>query len=96
MATLTREAMVAARVPEDIIRDVFAVNQDAASSLFCATCKSHISKKKTRPKLCLANGLRLPNVPDSLSQLTRLEERLVAPRHVFQTIWLVMGIHGQY
>ncbi|XP_043472427.1 uncharacterized protein LOC122505072 [Leptopilina heterotoma] len=38
------------------------------------------------PRLALCNGLMFPNIPEVLSVLTPLEERLVSPRHIFLKI----------
>ncbi|PIA12676.1 hypothetical protein COEREDRAFT_51323 [Coemansia reversa NRRL 1564] len=46
--------------------------------------------------LCLTNGLHFPSVPPAIECLSRTEERLVAVRHVFQTIRQVHGANGQY
>lgn len=62
---------------------------------FCKTCISYIQKGNV-PKMCLYNGLELPKVHDKISQLNRIEERLLAPRHVFQTLWTMNGGSGQY
>ena len=39
--------------------------------------------------------IQFPVAPESVQQLTGIEERRVAPRHIFQTIWPVMGRYGQ-
>ncbi|CEP06883.1 hypothetical protein [Parasitella parasitica] len=46
--------------------------------------------------LCLEHGLRFPDPVPELMALTKLEERSVAPRHVFQSIWTLQGAYGQY
>lgn len=38
----------------------------------------------------------LPVIDKEIEDLNRVEERIIAPNHVFQTIWPVMGPHGQY
>ncbi|CAG4958472.1 unnamed protein product [Parnassius apollo] len=38
------------------------------------------------PRLAIANGLKFPDIPDVLNELTSMEERLVSPRHVFLKI----------
>ncbi|KAG2192542.1 hypothetical protein INT47_011655 [Mucor saturninus] len=48
------------------------------------------------PKLCLNNGFHYAPIPECLSKLNRIEERLVAPRHVFQSLWTVAGQGGQF
>ncbi|CEP08567.1 hypothetical protein [Parasitella parasitica] len=63
---------------------------------FCNTCRTTLRMRKTLPTLCLEHGLRFPDPVPELMALTKLEERLVAPRHVFQSIWTLQGAHGQY
>ncbi|KAG2192949.1 hypothetical protein INT47_004688 [Mucor saturninus] len=62
---------------------------------FCANCKTSIKNNKI-PTIALSNGLNFPAKVPCVSELTRLEERLVAPRHVFQSIWTHKGEHGQF
>lgn len=62
---------------------------------FCGYCAKLI-KKNMRPDLALADSLDLPTIPNCLRDITRLEERLVAARHVFQSIWAIQGGTGQY
>ncbi|CAG4973517.1 unnamed protein product [Parnassius apollo] len=38
------------------------------------------------PRLAIANGLKFPDIPDVLNELTSMEERLVSPPHVFLKI----------
>jgi len=64
-------------------------------SKFCRNCSSYIEKIKV-PPLASSNGLDFPKVHEKISKLNRVEERLLAPRHVFQTIWTVQGPNGQY
>ena len=52
----------------------------------CSNCNNCIKQKKL-PKYSLAReGLKFPNVPDSIKILTDLEERFVCPRIPFMTI----------
>lgn len=46
--------------------------------------------------MALCNGLDFPKIDKEISELNRIEERLLAPRHVFQTLWTVQGPNGQY
>lgn len=62
---------------------------------FCSTCKASIKKNKV-PTIALKNGFYFPSKVACIDQLTRLEERLVSPRHVFQSIWSHNGVRGQY
>lgn len=59
------------------------------------TCYVYVSKLKI-PNLCLENGFKYPAIPDCISKLNRIEERLVSTRHVFQSIWTVAGAHGKF
>ncbi|KAK3933134.1 Halomucin [Frankliniella fusca] len=65
------------------------------SDKFCKTCYIHITKGNV-PRLALSNGLDFPVVDKTISKLNRIEERLIAARHVFQTLWTVKGPEGQY
>ncbi|KAG2193246.1 hypothetical protein INT47_007872 [Mucor saturninus] len=62
---------------------------------FCDLCRDKI-KQNFRPALALADGLDFPETHCRLDDLPRLEERLVAGRHVFQSIWTLHGNSGQY
>lgn len=46
---------------------------------FCTTCKNAIAKNNT-PKICLANSLNFPEIPDCFEDLTPTKERLIMPR----------------
>ncbi|KAG2193630.1 hypothetical protein INT47_007462 [Mucor saturninus] len=48
------------------------------------------------PKIALKNGLHFPEKVTCISELTRLEERLVEPRHTFQQLWTHNSVSGQY
>lgn len=69
--------------------------EDKEESKFCKTCSSYINRGFV-PKMALANGLVFPHVDKLIAKLNRIEERLLAPRHVFQTLWTVKGKDGQY
>jgi hypothetical protein len=92
---LTNASLEQKGVSAYIIGMAFSVDGDCTAGYFCVTCINYITKNAI-PRLCLQNGLAFPAIPSELSCLTRLEERLIAARHVFQTIWTVMGNHGQY
>lgn len=64
-------------------------------NLFCSTCKASL-RKNNIPTLALKKGLHFPDKIACVDQLTRLEERLVSPRDVFQSIWPYKGLNGQY
>lgn len=61
---------------------------------FCRSCAKHLQNLQI-PQLCLNNGLHFPEIDPAIKCLNRIEERLVSPSHVFQSIWSVMGPHGQ-
>jgi hypothetical protein len=82
-------------VSQEVITMAFSVDGNCTAGYVCVTCHGHLKKNKI-PRLCLQNGLAFPPIPTQISNLTRLEERLIAGRHVFQTIWTVRGQHGQY
>ncbi|KAK3909216.1 hypothetical protein KUF71_003815 [Frankliniella fusca] len=79
---------------DEFIKSVFWV-RNREESKFCSTCIKDI-RRNTVPKLCLSNGLEFPIVHEKILKLNRLEERLLAARHVFQTLWTVKGKTGQY
>ncbi|KAK3923676.1 Envelope glycoprotein M [Frankliniella fusca] len=76
------------------INKIFYIKK-SESEVFCKTCISYIQKGNI-PKMCLYNGLEFPEVDNKINQLNRIEERLLAPRHVFQTLWTMNGGSGQY
>lgn len=58
-------------------------NVISGKNYFCANCKVSIKKEKI-PTIALLNGLQFPKKVERIQKLTRLEERLVSPCHVFQ------------
>ncbi|KAK3931732.1 Glutamyl-tRNA(Gln) amidotransferase subunit D [Frankliniella fusca] len=76
------------------IKKLFSV-ENSDTEEFCKTCVTYIDKGEI-PKLSLENGLRFPVVAEEIQKLNRVEERLLAPRHVFQTRWTVNGAAGQF
>ncbi|KAI8327074.1 hypothetical protein EDC96DRAFT_580971 [Choanephora cucurbitarum] len=86
---LSREAT------DELIRLVFNVKNTEYPSKFCDNCSLFVKHEKV-PRLCLSNGLKLPEIPEEIKRLKRIEERLVAARHVFQSILTVLGVRGQY
>lgn len=93
---MTREELLAKNIPTAVIEQVFNYNgTENSASYFCVTCRRSILQKKI-PKLSITNGLEFPTIASELSGLSKLEERLIAARHVFQSIWTVMGVRGQY
>ena len=61
----------------------------------CTTCKAAFRSKKL-PTIALVHGLHFPEKVECVDRLSRLEERLVAPRHIFQSLWTHKGLHRQY
>lgn len=61
----------------------------------CANCKVTLKGNKV-PTIALMKGLHFPNKVPNIEKMTRLEERLVAPRHFFQSIFTHKGLTGQY
>ena len=51
----------------------------------CITCSQAIGKGKV-PKLCLANGLDFPPIPEELKGLSQLEHRLISARIPFMQL----------
>lgn len=82
------------KIDEEIKKKVFYVKNENISK-FCKTCASYIEKGKI-PRVALCNGLDFPKVHKSISALNRIEERLLAPRHVFQSLWTHQGPNGQF
>ncbi|KAE8748981.1 hypothetical protein FOCC_FOCC004148 [Frankliniella occidentalis] len=74
---------------------VIVVENCIEENKFCVACSKEITKGRI-PKLALCNGLDFPVVDPTILKLNRVEERLLAPRHVFQTLWTVKGPSGQY
>ncbi|CEP17045.1 hypothetical protein [Parasitella parasitica] len=69
--------------------------QSTEKGHFCFTCKDSLKKNKI-PTLALTCGLAFPRKENYLEELTRLEERMVSARHIFQSIWTLQGNRGQY
>ena len=62
-----------------------AVNADSQSAIFCHTCSTNLKKKKC-PKLSIANGMELDEIPEELMKATDLEQQLFARMLVFTKI----------
>ena len=62
-----------------------AVTVDSQSVIFCHTCCTNLKKKKY-PKLSIANGMELDEIPDELLIATDLEQQLFARMLVFTKI----------
>ncbi|VDN22144.1 unnamed protein product [Gongylonema pulchrum] len=77
-----------------LLENVFYL-QKTDQAFFCRTCAQSIKAWK-QPRYCLANGLAFPTVHPTVRDLNRVEERLVAARHIFQTIWPSNGPTGQF
>jgi hypothetical protein len=78
------------------LRKIFYLEDDEAEScLLCTLCRKQV-RKGVIPTLCLADGLDFPKQPQCLKDITRLEEWLIAPRHIFHSIWTVQGARGQF
>jgi PIF1-like helicase/Helitron helicase-like domain at N-terminus/Herpesvirus tegument protein, N-terminal conserved region len=85
VSQVTKKAFSAKGVQDDVIRKVFYLHSEQDVGTFCRTCRRDATSGKV-PQLCLANGLHYPPIPDCLKELTRLEERLTAPRIPFMQI----------
>ena len=64
----------------------------------CNTCLVSIKQGKV-PRLGVCRGLDFAKLPDTLSELTQLEQRIVSPRHVIMAIRThgkgrQLGLHG--
>ncbi|KAK3916797.1 NADPH-Fe(3+) oxidoreductase subunit alpha [Frankliniella fusca] len=88
---LDRRALVGSK---EFLDSIFWISKTDVSK-FCRYCCTYIEKIKT-PPLSLCNGLEFPKVDKKIAKLNRVEERLLAPRHIFQTIWTFQGPNGQY
>ena len=44
----------------------------------CKYCFTHMTKKKTMPNRCINNGLTVEDIPESIADLTSLENSLIA------------------
>lgn len=92
---LSKASLLSNNVTEEVIDTVFHMDPDADEDNFCSTCCTAI-KHNNILRLCLRNGLEYPAINPKLERLTRLEERLVAPGHIFQTMWPVGRPDGQF
>lgn len=91
----TKSKLEEQSVDADFIKDIFNVNDEVEMDYFCFTCYGDFKKGK-RPRLCMVNGFKVPEMPDVLKSLNRVEKRLVAARHIFQSITKRGDIHAQY
>lgn len=73
----------------------FLFEDDNVEIRCCKTCAYSLKLKK-RPTIALINVLEFPRIPLQITQLNRIEERLVAIRHVFQSIYSIKGNNGQF
>ncbi|KAK3920087.1 LOW QUALITY PROTEIN: Transcription activator BRG1 [Frankliniella fusca] len=92
--TLKRSTLKQKGFRSKFIKKLFSV-ENSDSEEFCTTCVTYINRGKI-PKLSLENGLKFSVVDEDIQKLNRIEERLLAPRHVFQTLWTVNGSTGQF
>lgn len=91
---LTKDELIFDGKSKEFVDSVFSYHT-AGEGLFCQTCRKDI-KSYLIPRFCLINDLMLPVIDKEIEDLNRVEERIIAPNHVFQTIWPVMGPQGQY
>ncbi|CAH0387819.1 unnamed protein product [Bemisia tabaci] len=68
-----------------------------STNYLCHNCLSYLRKEKL-PPVALCNGLDYPSIPDSVKQLSVLEERMVSPFIPFMQIreLLPHTIHSQF
>ncbi len=66
----------------DFATDILSVD---GKKYVCLTCYKSLSKGKT-PSCSVRNGMKFPPLPDELSDLTELEERLIASRLPFMQL----------
>ncbi|OBZ80924.1 hypothetical protein A0J61_11027, partial [Choanephora cucurbitarum] len=93
--SVTKESLLSRNASQEFIDNVFIFSQQQESDVFCFNCSLDVKKLRT-PRLCASNGFEFPEIPEALSCLNRVEERLVLARHVFQSICTVLGLRGQY
>src|SRR5882757_9759357 len=72
-------------IGNDLLQSINQKINDGSVIGLCNTCRNDILKSNI-PRLCLINGLNFPEIPDVLSTLTSLEERLVSARLPFMQI----------
>ena len=70
-------------------------DEDDTKYQSCMTCRASLRAKKI-PTIALSNGLHFPEKVKCVDRLSRLEEGLVAPRHIFQYLLTHKGLHGQF
>ncbi|OBZ83820.1 hypothetical protein A0J61_08133 [Choanephora cucurbitarum] len=93
--SVTIESLLSRNASQEFIDNVFKFNQQQESNIFYSNYSDDVKNLRT-PRLCASNGFELPEIPEALSCLNRVEERLVSARHVFQSIYTVLGLRGQY
>ena len=62
-----------------------SVNADSKTAIFCCNCSSTLKSKRC-PKLSIANGMELDEIPEELGKATDLEQQLFARMLVFTKI----------
>ncbi|MBQ0009470.1 MAG: hypothetical protein KBS97_04305, partial [Firmicutes bacterium] len=92
---IRKSKLIAKGADNNFIRICYSLGLESDENSFCSTCYVHVSKLKIH-NLCLENGFQYPTIPDCISKSNRIEERLVAARHIFQSIWTVAGVNRQF
>ncbi|KAK3909205.1 UPF0294 protein VP2298 [Frankliniella fusca] len=95
LKTLNKSNLRKRKITNHFLNKVFWVEKKDEAK-FCFSCAKDIETLFRVPKMALSNGLDFPVVDDDIKKLNRIEERLLAPRHVFQTLWTVKGPSGQF
>ena len=79
-----------------------SVNADSKTAIFCCNCSSTLKSKRC-PKLSIANGMELDEIPEELEKATDLEQQLFARMLVFTKIvkmkvrpWLRLSLRILY
>ena len=91
--TLTKDELLLDGKSKEFVNSGSSYNTEG-EGLFCETCRKGI-KSYLIPMFCLLNIQTLPNIHKEIDELNRVEKRIIAPNHVFQTIWPIMGPQGQ-
>lgn len=89
MRMLSKNTLISKGASQEFLKLAFKTDINDTGQV-CKTCYDSLMNLKI-PESAVSNGFKFPDIPDCLSDLTLLEERLVACRLPFMQIYPVRG-----